>query len=45
MSSKRAMRQAQKQAFAKHRSNITNSRFNLKKKNIIKKKNKDKFKD
>ena len=31
MSSKRAMRQAQKQAFAKHRSNISNSRFNLKK--------------
>ena len=45
MSSKRAMRQAQKQAFAKHRSNITNSRFNLKKKNIIIKKNKDKLKD
>ena len=45
MSSKRAMRQAQKQAFAKHRSNITNSRFNLKKKNIINKKNKDKMKD
>ena len=40
MSSKKAMRQAQKQAFAKHRSNITNSRFNLKKKNIINKKNK-----
>ena len=45
MSSKRAMRQAQKQAFAKHRSNFTNSRFNLKKKNIINKKNKDKLKD
>ena len=45
MSFKRAMRQAQKQAFAKHRSNITNSRFNLKKKNIINKKNKDKLKD
>ena len=45
MSSKRAMRQAQKQAFAKHRSNITNSRFNLKKKNILNKKNKDKLKD
>ncbi|MDC3073562.1 hypothetical protein OA313_00410 [Candidatus Pelagibacter sp.] len=45
MSSKRAMRQAQKQAFAKHRSNITNNRFNLKKKNIINKKNKDKLKD
>ena len=45
MSSKRAMRQAQKQAFAKHRSNITNNRFNLKNKNIINKKNKDKLKD
>ena len=45
MSSKRAMRQAQKQAFAKHRSNITNNKFNLKKKNIINKKNKDKLKD
>ena len=45
MSSKRAMRQAQKQAFAKHRSNITNSRFSLRKKNIINKKNKDKLKD
>ena len=32
MSSKRAMRQAQKQAFAKHRSNISNSRFDFKKK-------------
>ena len=39
MSSKRAMRQAQKQAFAKHRSNISNSRFNFKKKNL------DKLKD
>ena len=45
MSSKRAMRQAQKQAFAKHRSNITNSRLNFKKKNSINKKNKDKLKD
>ena len=45
MSSKKAMRQAQKQAFARHRSNITNSRFNLKKKNIINKKNKDRLKD
>ena len=45
MSSKRAMRQAQKQAFAKHRSNITNNKFDLKKKNIINKKNKDKLKD
>ena len=45
MSSKRAMRQAQKKAFAKHRSNITNSRFYLKKKNSINKKNNDKLKD
>tara|TARA_B100001063_G_scaffold98185_1_gene91723 strand:- start:59 stop:184 length:126 start_codon:yes stop_codon:yes gene_type:complete len=41
MSSKRAMKQAQKQAFAKHRSNITNSRFNLKKKNNFKRKKKN----
>ena len=45
MSSKKAMRQAQKQAFAKHRSNITNNRFVLKKKNLINKKKKDKLKD
>ncbi len=32
MSSKRAMKQAQKQAYAKHRSNITNNRFGDKKK-------------
>jgi len=44
MSSKRAMRQAQKQAFAKHRSNISNSRFNLKKKNLINAKSKEKLK-
>ena len=31
MSSKRAMKQAQKQAYAKHRSNITNNRFKTKK--------------
>ena len=31
MSSKKAMRQAQKQAYAKHRSNITNTRYELKK--------------
>ena len=37
MSSKRAMKQAQKQAFAKHRSNITNSRYGSKKKKIFKK--------
>ena len=42
MSSKKAMRQAQKQAFAKHRSNVNNNRFDLKKKNLINKKNKDK---
>ena len=36
MSSKRAMRQAQKQAYAKHRSNISNSRFQLKKKFLTK---------
>jgi hypothetical protein len=46
MSSKRAMRQAQKQAYAKHRSNITNNRLKLKKKfpnknNEKRKKNKD----
>ena len=40
MSSKKAMKQAQKQAFAKHRSNITNSRFNSKYKNFTNKKNK-----
>ena len=32
MSSKRAMKQAQKQAYARHRSNIVNNRFNFKKK-------------
>ena len=44
MSSKRAMRQAQKQAYAKHRSNITNNRFAQKKNilTIIKKKKKNK---
>ena len=36
MSSKKAMKQAQKQSYAKHRSNITNSRFNFKKKNLPK---------
>ena len=34
MSSKRAMKQAQKQAFAKHRSNIVNTKFNSKKRNF-----------
>ena len=37
MSSKKAMKLAQKQAFAKHRSNITNSKFGSKKINLIKK--------
>jgi len=41
MSSKRAMKQAQKQAYAKHRSNITNNRFNLRKRNINKNKKKN----
>ena len=45
MSSKRAMRQAQKQAYAKHRSNITNNRFELKKKFITKKKEEKKSKN
>ena len=43
MSSKKAMKLAQKQAFAKHRSNITNTRFSGNKENlskINKKKNK-----
>ena len=41
MSSKRAMRQAQKQAYAKHRSNIINTRFELKKKFLNKNKKKE----
>ena len=41
MSSKRAMRQAQKQAYAKHRSNISNTRFELKKNFLSKKKKKE----
>ena len=41
MSSKKAMKQAQKQAFAKHRSNIFNSRIGFKKKNSIKNKKKN----
>ena len=40
MSSKKAMKLAQKQAFAKHRSNITNSRLGLNKINLSNKKNK-----
>jgi phenylpyruvate tautomerase PptA (4-oxalocrotonate tautomerase family) len=45
MSSKKALKQAQKQAFAKHRSNITSSKFNKDKSNFfikINKKNKTK---
>ena len=41
MSSKRAMKQAQKQAFAKHRSNITNNRLGRKNKNFVKNKKKN----
>ena len=41
MSSKKALKQAQKQAYAKHSSNITNSRFGTKKKNFIKNKKKN----
>ena len=37
MSSKKAMKQAQKQAYAKHRSSITNNRFNIKNKTSSKK--------
>ena len=45
MSSKKAMKQAQKQSYAKHRSNITNNKFEFKKKvliqNKVQKKNKN----
>jgi len=41
MSSKKAMKQAQKQAYAKHRSNIVNNKFNFKKRRLDKKKKKD----
>ena len=41
MSSKKALKQAQKQAYAKHRSNITNYRFSDKKKNLFKDKKKN----
>jgi len=44
MSSKRAMRQAQKKSYAKHRSNITNNRFEFKKKILIKNKEQKKSK-
>ncbi len=45
MSSKKAMKQAQKQAYAKHRSNIINSRFEIKKKYLTKNKVENKKKD
>jgi len=38
MSSKKAMKLAQKQAFARHRSNITNNKFNAKRINFLKNK-------
>jgi len=40
MSSKKAMKLAQKHAFAKHRSNITNTKFGSKKLNFVNKINK-----
>ena len=40
MSSKKAMKLAQKQAFAKHRSNITNNKYDVKKINFYNKINK-----
>ena len=40
MSSKKATKLAQKQAFAKHRSNITNTKFGSKKINFTNKSNK-----
>ena len=41
MSSKRAMKQAQKQAYARHRSNITNNRLGKIKRNLQKGKKKN----
>ena len=43
MSSKKAMKQAQKKAYAKHRSNIANSRFAIKKETLLKIKKKINF--
>ena len=40
MSSKKAMRQAQKQSYAKHKSNITNTRFQSQKEFLKKAKTK-----
>ena len=45
MSSKKAMKQAQKQSYAKHRSNITNSRFEQKKNFLTKNKEEKKNKN
>ena len=45
MSSKKAMKLAQKQAFAKHRSNITNNKSNLKKTTFLNRINKKNKKD
>jgi len=45
MSSKKAMKQAQKQSYAKHRSNITNNRFEFKKKVLIQNKEEKKNKN
>ena len=41
MSSKKAMKQAQKQSYAKHRSNITNNQFGIRRKNFKKNKKKN----
>ncbi len=41
MSSKKAMKQAQKQAYAKHRSSIINNKLNIKNKNLSKKNKKN----
>ena len=41
MSSKRSMKQAQKQAYAKHKRNITNNQFEKKKRNFKKNKKKN----
>ena len=43
MSSKRAMKQAQKQAYSNHRKNIANSQFGTRKRNFKKNKKKINF--
>ena len=45
MSSKKAMKQAQKQSYAKHRSNIKNNSFKFEKKILIKNKEEKKNKN